>query len=306
MKKAIVTGADGFVGSYLVKELLENGYMVYAIGLKENPKRIISVPNFVYISKDVNHVDELYAFFVEKNVDYFFHLAWRGSAGEERNDEKIQLANALTTSNCLRFAKKINCTRFIVSGTIMEFETNSVIYSEGTKPKPSYIYGAGKVAAHQICKPIANSIGIGLQWVYITNAYGIGEISPRFINTTIKKIIDDKELQFSSGTQNYDFVYITDVATAFRLIAEKGVANKSYMIGSGNAKPLKEFVLELVSALDTVKKPVFGDIPYTGTNLPLATYSIDDLIHDCGFSPKVGFSEGVQRTYQFLKEQQDD
>jgi UDP-glucose 4-epimerase len=86
-------------------------------------------------------------------------------------------------------------------------------------------------------------------WAYITNTYGVGESSPRFLNSTIRKIIHGEPLEFTSGIQNYDFIYVTDVAKAFRLLGEKGKANKGYIIGSGAAKPLRQFVEEILSNL---------------------------------------------------------
>lgn len=115
--------------------------------------------------------------------------------------------------------------------------------------------------ARAICKPIANSLSIDLCWAVITNAYGVGELSPRFVNSTIRKIIANEPLQFTAATQNYDFIYIDDVARAFEAIGEHGKPNKEYTIGSGNARPLKEFILEMQQTLAPEAKPIFGDVP---------------------------------------------
>ena len=184
----------------------------------------------------------------------------------------------------------------------MEFEVHDVMYSQGTKPALPYIYGVGKVLAHELCKPIANQLGIELVWSYITNAYGVGENSPRFINTTLRKIIAHEPLEFTSGVQNYDFVYIDDVAEAFYLLGEKGKANKGYLIGSGDAKPLKEFIKEMCEENSKDNPPLFGNVPYTGVNTPIETFSIKDLQEDCGYSAKVSFKEGTKRTLEWLKE----
>ena len=75
------------------------------------------------------------------------------------------------------------------------------------------------------------------------------------------------------------------------------------MIGSGNAKPLKDFILEMLTACDSKQTPVFGDIPFSGTNVPLSVYSIESIKSDCGFCPKVSFSEGTKMTMEWLKTQ---
>jgi nucleoside-diphosphate-sugar epimerase len=301
--KAIVTGADGFVGSYVTKNLLAHGYEVLAVDLGVTPKRLdVSNPHLKYLQHSIEDV----AFFSEAckpgEYDFFFHFAWKGSAGLERCDEKIQLTNALQAAQCLRKASEIGCRRFICAGSIMEYETNQVVYEQGSEPGMAYIYGAGKTIAHEICKPIANSLGIDLVWSYITNAYGVGESSPRFLNSTIRKIIHGERLEFTSGTQNYDFIYVTDVAKAFRLIAEKGIKNKSYLIGSGEAKPLRSFIEDILNELKPAQPAIFGEIPYNGVLTPLGIYSITEIQKDCGFIPEVPFKKGLRLTYEWLKE----
>ena len=139
-------------------------------------------------------------------------------------------------------------------------------------------------------------------WPMITNAYGVGELSPRFVNTTLRKIINGETLQFTAATQNYDFVYVTDVAKAFYLIAKNGKPFYEYMIGSGNARPLKEFILEMQQALAPDVLPLFGGIPFTGTNMPLETFSIADTTRDTGFIPEISFADGTRMTMEWLKE----
>ena len=299
--KAIVTGADGFVGSALVGNLLANGYEVLALDISPRPVRLKEHPSLIYLPLPIENIEKLESEVSQGSVDFFFHLAWRGAAGSLREDEKVQLDNALLTASCLREAAKLGCRKFVCSGSIMEYEANSVTYEQGTKPALFYIYGAGKAVAHVICKPIANALGISLVWAYITNAYGVGESSPRFLNSTLRKIRKVEKLEFTAGVQNYDFVYVDDVAEAFRLLAEKGHANKGYMIGSGQAKPLKGFIEELIEELKPKEEPRFGNVPYTGVMTPLETFDISEIVKDCGFRAKVPFREGVRRTYEWLK-----
>jgi Nucleoside-diphosphate-sugar epimerases len=301
--KAIVTGADGFVGSYVVQELLDHDYQVIAIDLAAIPHRLnLRNKNLNYVCLPVDRIAEIKSLVPEvEGADICFHFAWRGSAGSERCDEAIQLNNALLTAKCLREVATIGVKRFVCAGTIMEFETNQVIYDQGSKPALQYIYGAGKTAAHEICKPIANDLKIDLIWAYITNTYGVGESSPRFLNSTIRKIINGESLDFTSGTQNYDFIYVTDVARAFRLLGEKGKGNKGYIIGSGCAKPLRKFVEDILDELKPTVPAKFGDIPYSGAMTPLETFSTNEIVADCGFKPSISFKDGVRLTFDYLK-----
>lgn len=299
--RAIVTGANGFVGSALVKKLVEKNIEVLAIDVAFNPSRLEDNSKITKLELSIENIKDLKNR-INTTYDVFYHFAWLGSAGPLRCDENVQVRNAMWTVDCLRTAHEIGCKKFICAGTIMEYEVHAAMYAQGSKPGAAYIYGVGKVLAHELCKPIANQIGIDLIWTYITNAYGVGEKSPRFINTTLRKIIHNEPLEFTAGTQNYDFVYIDDVANAFYLIGLHGKANKGYMIGSGNARPLKEFIIEMCNANAKDNKPLFGNVPFTGVNVDINTFDISDLVHDCGFEPTVSFAEGTRRTIEWLKE----
>lgn len=300
--KAIVTGANGFVGSNVVKKLLRENIEVLAISRSFEKSRLEENSKLTKLEMDIKDISKLGEIINQGDYELFYHFAWNGSAGPKRCDEMIQTENALQTVECLKMASKLGCNKFIVAGSIMEYEVNEVMYGQNTKPSLAYIYGVGKVLAHELCKPIANSLGIDLIWGYITNAYGVGENSPRFINTTLRKIINHEKLEFTSGTQNYDFIYIDDVANAFYLLGVYGKSNKGYMIGSGNAKPLKEFIIEMCNEHARDNKPLFGNVPFTGVNISLDVYSTIDIEQDCGFKPMISFKEGTKRTLEYLKE----
>lgn len=301
MKKALVTGANGFVGSALVRDLVANGIEVVALdreGCNNN------IPDGVrFVAHELAESNKLPELITDRNIDVFYHFAWVGSAGPARADTGLQLNNAQWTIDCLHAAKEMGISRFVSAGSIMEHETIAAAYRQGNKPGVGYIYGSGKLVAHTMCQCVAAEIGVELMWAKITNAYGAGELSPRFVNTTIRKIINGEPLQFTSGTQNYDFVYIDDVARAFRLIGENGKPFRHYLIGSSDAKPLREFVLEMKSAIAPDKEFVFGDVPFTGVNMPLSEFDCSVTEHDTGFKAEISFGEGVKRTMEWLKEQ---
>ena len=301
MENVIITGADGFVGSYTVNYFLEQGCRVLALDMGEKPNRLGEHPRLTYAQCDISDAAALEAAAQSGNYDTFIHFAWAGSAGPAQVDNNLQMKNALTTEECLKTAKKLGCKRFVCAGSIMEKEVEAAVHDQGSRPGMGYIYGMGKHIAHCLCKSVAADIGIELVWPMITNAYGAGELSPRFVNTTIRKIIQGEPLQFTSGTQSYDFVYVTDVARAFYLIAKNGRPFCEYMIGSSTARPLKEFIIEMVRSLAPDRQPIFGDIPFTGTNMPLSTFDCTDTERDCGFRAEVSFAEGTRMTMDWLK-----
>ena len=302
--KVIISGANGFIGSALVKKCLDEDVDILAIDRSFSDNRVPLDNRIVRMKVSIENIEEIKQFVNNGDYEVFYHFAWSGSSGNQRMDENIQIGNALNTVKCLRLAKEIGCKKFICAGSIMEFEVHEVVYSQESTPGLPFIYGVGKVLAHELCKPIANNIGIDLIWAYITNAYGVGEKSPRLINSTLLKLIRNDSADFTAGTQNYDFVYIDDVATAFFLLGKKAKANKGYVIGSGHPKPLKDFIIEMYNVVCPNRRPIFGNIPFSGVNLSLYTFDTKEINEDCGFSPSVSFAEGIKRTYQWLKEQE--
>ena len=299
MENVIITGGSGFVGSNTVKYFLSQGVKVLSIDRAENGP--FEAEGLTHLQCDVFNAEELKNKLPKGVYDTFIHFAWVGSAGPARVDYNLQMKNALMTVECLKVAKEIGCKRFLCAGSIMEYEVEAAIHAQGSHPGMGYIYGMGKHIAHCMCKSVAADIGIELVWPMITNAYGAGELSPRFVNTTLRKIINGEPLQFTAATQNYDFVYVTDVAKAFYLIAKNGNPFCEYMIGSGNARPLKEFILEMQQALAPEATPLFGDVPFTGTNMPLSTFSTAETEKDTGFKAEVSFAEGTRMTMEWLK-----
>lgn len=300
MKKAIITGADGFVGSYTVQCFLDHGVEVLALDLPSEPRRLKPQEGLTYRSLDISDASRLAGLSVGE-YDTFVHFAWAGSAGPQRMDYNLQLQNALNTVECLKMAKQLGCTRFVCAGSIMEREVEAAVHAQGSRPGMGYIYGMGKHIAHCLCKSVAADIGIDLLWPMITNTYGVGELSPRFVNTTLRKIINKEPLQFTAATQNYDFIYVSDVALAFFLVARDGAPFKEYIIGSGEARPLKRFILEMQQELAPEAVPQFGDVPFTGTNLPLSAFDTTDIEQDCDFRPAISFAQGTRMTMEWLK-----
>jgi UDP-glucose 4-epimerase len=179
MKKAIVTGSNGFIGSNVCKRLCADGIKVFAVVKDENENidNIKNLSGIEIVYCELDEIETLADMISDRDIDVFYHFAWVGSAGSLRCDENVQLKNALWTARALRTADKMQCKKFVNAGSIMEKETYTAVYTQESKPGLPYIYGAGKLIARAICKPIANSLSIDLCWAVITNAYGVGVVA---------------------------------------------------------------------------------------------------------------------------------
>ncbi len=125
MNKVIITGADGFVGSFTVDCFLKNGCEVLALDMGETPRRLKEHAKLEYMQCNIEDCATMLEKIPVGVYDTFIHFAWAGSAGPARMDYNLQMQNALNTVECMKVAKQLGCTRFVCAGSIMEYEVAS-------------------------------------------------------------------------------------------------------------------------------------------------------------------------------------
>lgn len=302
MKKAIVTGANGFVGTALCTELSNQGVEVIAIvkDEKENISAIENLPSVRILYCELANFGKLADIISDRDADCFYHLAWVGASGPLRADSDIQTDNIRYSCNAVKACHALRCQKFVFASSIMEYETDAAMRTECT-PSVNTLYSTAKIAADYMTRAIAGSLGIAYIRALISNIYGVGENSPRLINTTIRKLLSGEHCSFSPGEQLYDFIYITDAAKMFVGLGENGKANKTYYIGS-SPRPLKEYLTEIRDTVAPDAALGLGEIPFGGVSLSYSEFDRNGVYEDTGITPQVSFEEGIHKTAAWIKE----
>lgn len=303
MKKAIVTGATGFLGVWLVKELACQGIEVIAVVRSEQSEvgPLTQYDNVRIVVCPLADMASLPTLIEDKNVDVFYHLAWAGTSGVDRADIKLQLGNVQASCDAVKAAAEIGCSKFVNAGSIMEYEAMQYIPMDGSTPGLGSIYSAAKQAADFMAKTLAVSRSMPYVNAIISNIYGAGEKSARFINSTLRRFLNDERAAFTHGEQLYDFIYVSDAARAFYLIGENGKAYTSYYVGNQVPHPLKEFITRIRDVVDNTLELNFGEIPFQGALLLYDEFDMSKLNRELGFVPEISFEQGIEKTIGWIE-----
>lgn len=261
MKRCIITGATSFIAVPLLKRLLEENYYIYAI-VRPGSINIGRMPyhqNLCMIQLDMKEIEQLSDYVIEP-VDSFYHFAWDGIRGVQREDEKLQQSNYLNTKKTIETAAKIGTSVFLCSGSQAEYGIKDGKITEAEKENPVTAYGKYKLKSKNFCEVYAKDKKIRFIWGRIFSAYGKYDYQKSLIMDSIEKMKKNEEILLSVCEQNWNYTYVEDVALAFWLFAEKSCESGVYNIASTDTRKLKAFLLELKEIMNSSSMLKFGAI----------------------------------------------
>lgn len=302
-KQIVITGADGFLGSHLVKHFAELGFFVTAIVIKNSPLRyrIEGLENVCIVEGNLDCWEDLISAMPDA-PDAFFHLAWAGVAPDMRNSVEIQFSNIQMAMDAARLAASINAGRFILPGSTTEYADCGQPINERACPSSQNAYGAAKISTRYLCRALCDELQLPFVYVVITGIYSADRVDNNVIYYTVSSLLDGKRPSFTKLEQLWDYVYIDDVMKAMSLIAEKGKANAFYVIGHGDNWPLANYIYQIRDAIDPKLPLGVGEIPYKNNIMPSSCVDMTSLREDTGFEPSVPFSEGIKKVIQTMRE----
>lgn len=304
MRHNIVTGATGFIGTALCRELLEQRESVTAVIRPGSAKREkleqLRTEADGYVSRlriielELSEIDRLCSEY-RIQADTCYHLAWNGSSGSDREDFDLQYSNIAYTAEAIRTAKACGCAKFVGAGSQAEYGVvHGVAKEDETVPHPFMMYGAAKLAAFQMGQVLAKQVGISFVWPRIYSIYGVGENSGTLVNYVIDTLRKGEVPQLSPCENMWNFMYITDCVRALRMLGESDETEGIYHVASEDTRVLREFVEEIRDIIAPGAELNFG----ARASDPERTFWLEPDVgkmKKLGFESEVEFERGVRR-----------
>lgn len=307
IQTAVVTGPTGAIGIALCEKLLRENVTVYAV-CRPGSSRIKDLPKAAalhIVECDAKELATLPQKMEGVSVDAFFHFAWAHTIGQGRNDMPAQIENIQSTIDAVRAAKALGCQVFLGAGSQAEYGRVEGLLKSDTPAFPENGYGMAKLCAGQMSRVEAKALDIDHVWVRILSVYGPHDGPMTMISGTIRKLLAGERPALTAGIQRWDYLYAGDAADAFYLAACHGRNGAVYPLGSGQAMPLKDYIIQMRDAIDPALPLGLGEVPYGPLQVMHLQADISALQADTGFAPKTPFAEGIRKTIDWVKREQE-
>ncbi|MFK7980588.1 MAG: dTDP-glucose 4,6-dehydratase [Saprospiraceae bacterium] len=322
--KILITGGAGFIGSHLVR-LMVNKYPDYKIinldkltyaGNLENLKDIENAPNYTFVKGDITDADLMQELFQDFQFDSVIHLA-----AESHVDRSISDPMSFITTNIVGTVNLLNAARNAwkdnnyegkrfyhvstdeVYGTLGE----TGLFTEDTAYDPRSPYSASKASSDHLVRAYYHTYGMPIVLSNCSNNYGSFQFPEKLIPLIINNIKHKKPLPiYGNGKYTRDWLWVGDHATAIDTVFHKGVNGETYNIGGNNEWQNIDLVRELCDTVDGLLGRRVGEAQESITFVKDRPghdkrYAIDatKIKDELGWEPAVQPAEGMKETAQW-------
>ncbi len=307
MKKVLITGAAGFLGSHLCDRFIKEGYSVigmdnFITGDKKNLQHLKSNPNFEFIEHDVTQFVK-----IEGELDYILHFA---SPASPIDYLKIPIqtlkVGSLGTHNLLGLAKAKKARILIAStsevyGDPLVHPQTEDYYGNVNTIGPRGVYDEAKRFQESITMAYHRFHGLETRIVRIFNTYGPrmrlndGRVIPAFMGQALR---GEDLTVFGDGSQTRSFCYVDDeIEGIYRLLLSD--YNKPVNIGNPHEITIRDFAEEIIKLTGTKQKVIYKELPIDDPMQRQPDISLAKKI--LNWEPKVDREEGMKKTYEYFK-----
>ena len=307
MKKVMIIGGLGFIGSYLAEECVKRGYEVTIVSRSESKiKNVEMVKGSVkVVVKDLKDVGG-----EVKGFDYIFNLA--GSTdnysiieGEPYKDIDVNCNSTIALLEACKEhnpkARIIFASTFFVNGRVEKLPV-----TPESKCSPLGLYGATRLAAEQFCHIYHNIFDLDVVILRFSNVFGPREqISKKKagFNFLVNLAVGGEEIPlYDNGDFFRDYIFVTDVVDASLVAAEKGETNKVYYVARGEFVKFKELIDIVVKETGVKIKPITPPDFHKRVGIKDFVCDVSGL-KGLGWEPKVSLDEGIKRTVDYYRKE---
>ena len=308
MKRSLITGGCGFIGSHLVDTLINKGHQVYVIDnlSSECNEQFHFNKEATYLHEDIKNYDKIEHFF--KNVDYVFHLAAESRIQPTLNrPQETCMTNFVGTCNVLEAAKNSGVSRFFYSSTSSAYGRKNCSIAYKVLNKPCELredmprdclnpYSVSKVAAEDLCKIYSSLWNLNTITFRYFNVYGErqptkGKYAP-VLGLFIKQKNENKPMTIvGDGKQRRDFTHVSDIVKANILAMEAediaGISGEIFNVGTGTNHSMLEIASMIGDKVEHLP-PRLGEAQETLAD-------ISKISHYFGYQPSVAVEDWISK-----------
>ena len=291
MKNIIVTGHDGFLGSHLVPEL-QKKFNVIGVSNTGYSQKITQ------LKKDICKIS--YLDFPEK-INYIIHLAAiTDPIYCQKNPKECFNVNVNGTQNILELARRKDSKIIFFSTSHVYGIPKKLPVKEGDPKHPNSIYSDSKLDAEIICESYSRTYGLDVSIARLFSVYGPNSSSHLVVNSIINQLLKNKVIQLGNVNSRRDFIYVTDVIQAIKIILKTIHGFNDYNVGTGKSYS----ILEICEILKKISKK---NIPVKSIKSKIRKNDLSKIVCDptkiqnLGWKSKIGISVGLQKMLEWYK-----
>ncbi len=296
--RILVTGATGFVGSAVVRQLASGGpHRVAALVRPSSDTWRIDdlLPRLCVIRGSMMKPETWEADLCAFRPDAVAHLAWDGVFYHSSNVEK-QSANVVATMNLVRLAQRAGATHWVGVGSQAEYGPCQARIDEQTPLAPTTDYGRSKVAAFLAAQEMCRALSLRFAWLRLFSSYGPGDKPQWMIPYVITSLLRGESPDVSAGEQRWDHIFRDDAAEAIVRTLECDAASGAFNLGSGRVQQLRTTIEQIRDMIDPRLPIGFGMVPYRPHQVMHLEADISRLCATTDWSPRTELAEGLRRT----------
>mgnify|MGYP001479063340 CR=1 FL=1 len=304
MKKILVTGGAGFIGSHLVNNLINSGHKVYVVDNLRTGKLSNINPKAEFFKFDL--VDNSSYKVLPKKIDLVFHLAAQVSNEASYIDPLLDLnANSLSSLNLLEWSKKNSIKKFIFTSTMGVYKDNlGFPAEEDALLEPKGFYGINKRSIEQYIK-IYSEVGLNASILRLFNVYGPGQnmqdTMQGMLSIYMNFIWNKKRIEIKGSLERErDFIYVDDVVDALNKVGFSNKKYEIYNVCTGKKTTVKESISLMLKAFDEDENYPITILERTPRDIDSIYGSNKNINKDYNWTPKVNLKDGIGKMVAWL------